>query len=179
MPTIPTWLIAILAIAAVVCMVVSYIKKDNPKFKPLAVVAVIILIVCSYAFIDNSIGIGRENLETRTQQESAKRFNEAKIKKVAEYIKSKNPGKIVIIPQGGSEWAKNEYAKEQAELVKKYVGDAEIKPVEYTRKPEEAPAEPPKKPDDVALLEEIRDLLKAQNGEAVAKAEEVLAASEE
>ncbi len=27
---------------------------------------------------------------------------------------------------------------------------------------EEAPAEPPKKPDDIALLEEIRDLLKAQ-----------------
>lgn len=49
----------------------------------------------------------------------------------------------------------------------------------FKRKKEEAPAEPPKKPDDVALLEEIRDLLKAQNGEAVAKAEEVLAASEE
>ena len=142
MPTIPTWLIAILAVAAIACMVVSYIKKDNPKLKPLAVVAVIILIVCSYAFIDNTIGIGRDNLETRTQQESAKRFNEAKIKKVAEYIKSKNPGKIVIIPQGGSEWAKNEYSKAQAELVKKYVGDAEIKPIEYTRKPEEAPAEP-------------------------------------
>lgn len=134
--TIPSWLIIILALAAAVCMVVSYVKREDPKFKPLAVVAVVILIFCACVYIDNETGYpfnGGNTLESRLSTESAKRFNEAKIKKVAEYIKSKNPGKIVIIPQGGSEWAKNEYAKEQAELVKKYIGDAEIKPIEYTR----------------------------------------------
>ena len=140
--TIPTWLIGILALAAAVCMGVSYTKKDNPSFKPLAVIAVLILIVCAYAFIDNEIGIGREPLKTREAQESAARFNEAKIKFVGEYIKSKNPGKIVIVPAGGTNYAKVESAKNQAELIKKYVGDAEIKPVEFTRTEEEMAANP-------------------------------------
>lgn len=46
----------------------------------------------------------------------------------------------------------------------------------FKRKKEEAPAEPPKKPDDVVLLEEIRDLLKAQNGIVSEEAKEAVAA---
>ena len=140
--TIPTWLIVILAIAAAVCMGISYKKKDDPKFKPLAIVAVLILIVCAYAFIDNEIGIGRDNLKTREAKESAERFNEAKVKFLGEHIKSKNPGKIVIVPAGGTNYAKIESAKNQAELVKKYVGSADIKPVDYTRSEEEMAANP-------------------------------------
>ena len=44
---------------------------------------------------------------------------------------------------------------------------------------EPAPEEPAPKPDDVVLLEEIRDLLKQQNGSAAATAETVTAAAEE
>ncbi len=44
------------------------------------------------------------------------------------------------------------------------------------RKKEEAPAEPPKKADDIVLLEEIRDLLKAQNGVVSEEAKEAVAA---
>lgn len=40
------------------------------------------------------------------------------------------------------------------------------------KKEEEAPAEPAAKPDDVVLLEEIRDLLKLQNGIPVEQAED-------
>ncbi len=43
---------------------------------------------------------------------------------------------------------------------------------------EPAPEEPAPKPDDVVLLEEIRDLLKQQNGSAAATAETVAAAEE-
>ena len=138
----PTWLIVILAIAAGVGIGVAAKKKDDPKFKPLAVVCVLVLLACAWFHIDNQVGIFGDNLETRNQRESAERFNEARVKKMCEYIKSKNPGKIVIIPSGGSDYAKNEYSKKQAELVKKYIGDAEIKPVEYTRTEEEAAAGP-------------------------------------
>ena len=153
--TIPTWLIVLLALAAAVCMGISYKKKDDPKFKPLAVVAVIFLLICAYAYIDNEIGIGRDNLATRQQQESANRFNEAKVKFFGEYIKSKNPGKIVIVPQGGTNYGKNEYAVKQAELLKKYVGDAEIKPVDYTRSEEDMAMNP------MPTIEEFNKFFKA------------------
>ena len=139
---IPTWLIVLLALAAAICMGISYKRKDDPKYKPLAAVAVVIMLVCAYAYIDNEIGIGRDNLTTRQHQASAERFNEAKVKFFGEYIKSKNPGKIVIVPAGGSDYAKNEYSVKQAELVKKYVGDAEIIPVDYSRSEEDMAANP-------------------------------------
>ena len=141
--SIPTWAIVILALAAAVCMGISYKKKDDPKFKPLAVVAVIFLIICAYAYIDNEMGIsGNGSLKERQFRASAERFNEARIKFFGEFIKSKNVGKIVIVPAGGSDYAKNESAAKQAKLVKQYVGDAEIIPVDYTRTEEEMAANP-------------------------------------
>ena len=138
----PTWLIVILAIAAGIGMAVAAKKKEDPKFKPLAAVCVLVLLVCAFMHIDNQIGVFGESKEVRDQQSSAARFSEARIKALCEYVKSKNPGTIVIIPSGGSNYAKNEYSMKQVELVKKYIGSAEVKPVEYTRTEEEMAMNP-------------------------------------
>ena len=138
----PTWLIVILAIAAGIGMAVAAKKKEDPKFKPLAAVCVLVLLVCAFMHIDNQIGVFGESKEVRDQQSSAARFNEARIKALCEYVKGKNPGTIVIIPSGGSNYAKNEYSMKQVELVKKYIGSAEVKPVEYTRIEEEMAMNP-------------------------------------
>ncbi|MBR2439653.1 MAG: hypothetical protein IKB25_05615 [Lentisphaeria bacterium] len=138
----PTWLIVILAIAAGIGMAVAAKKKEDPKFKPLAAVCVLVLLVCAFMHIDNQIGVFGESKEVRDQQSSAARFSEARIKALCEYVKSKNPGTIVIIPSGGTNYAKNEYTMKQVELVKKYIGNAEVKPVEYTRTEEEMAMNP-------------------------------------
>ena len=57
----PTWLIVILAIAAGIGMAVAAKKKEDPKFKPLAIVGVIVLLACAIFHIDNQIGIFGES----------------------------------------------------------------------------------------------------------------------
>lgn len=128
---LPTWLIIILAIAAGIGMAVCAKKKEDPKFKPFAVICALVLLVCAYSYIDNEIGIGRDNLDTRIQQASANRLQEAKIKTFCEYIKAKNPGKIVIVAPGGKDYAKNEYTMKQIDLVKQYLGSGDVKALDY------------------------------------------------
>ena len=151
----PTWLIVVLAIAAGVGIAISAKKKEDPKFKPLAVISVIVLLACAFFHIDNQMGVFGESKEVRDQQASAARFNEARIKALCEYVKGKNPGTIVIIPSGGSNYAKNEYSMKQVDLVKKYIGNAEVKPVEYSRSEEEMAMNP------MPTVKEWNDFFKA------------------
>lgn len=139
----PTGLIAVIGIAAFIGMIVCAKMKEKPQAKPLAGVFLAILIVCAGMYLHNNGIFTGEDKETRDQRASYARFEESQAKAVGEYI-AQNAGsaKVVIIAAGGADYQKNPNAVKKAENVKKYIPNATIESLGYTRNENEMAAMP-------------------------------------
>ena len=157
----PTALVALIGLAAFVGMIVCSKKKDNPKSKPLAGLFLVILIVCAGMYLSNN-GIFGEDKTTRDQRSSYSRFEESCAKTLGEYIaKNFASQKVVIVAPGGTEFDKNPSQSRRANLVKKYLPNAEVKGLGYTRNPNDAAMMPG------ASAKEFNDFFKQNTDVAV------------
>lgn len=130
----PTGLVVLIGIAAFIGMIVCAKKKENPKAKPLAGLFLAILFVCAGMYLHNNGIFTGEDKSTRDQRESYSRFEESTAKALGDYVsKTHASSKIVIIAAGGTKYAENPSQVRRAELVKKYIPKAEIKPLNYVR----------------------------------------------
>ena len=157
---LPTWLVIIVTLAAFVGMIVCASKKENPNSKPIAAVCLLVLLGGAFIYLDNQ-GIFRASKEERDMMESAERFEESRLKTLADYL-NQNYGsnKIIIVAAGGTNWEQNEYNKKRVDRIKKYLPNAEVKALNYVRNENEMAAMPG------ATAKEFNEFFKA-NGDAI------------
>ena len=156
----PTWLVAVITLAAFVGMIICATKKENPNSKPIAAVCLLVLLAGAFMYLDNN-GIFRASKEERDMMASAERFEESRLKSLSDFITQNYASqKVIIVAPGGTNWEQNEYNKKRVDRLKKYLPNAEVKALNYVRNENEMAAMPG------ATAKEFNDFFKA-NGEGL------------